>query len=305
MPVTVSATTGYAFRYVNAGTVRNEGVELSAFVLPVRTQDFTWTLNVNFARNRNKVVALYEDTDNLQLGSFQGGVTLNATLGQPFGVLKGQGFVMQDGQRVIGEDGYYAFSPATSVIGDVNAKWTGGIQNNFRYKDVSLSFLIDIKKGGSVFSLDQYYGQATGLYPETAGLNDLGNPKRLPISQGGGVVLEGVQADGTPNTVRVEAYDNEVTPYGYSNSPQEAFVYDAGFVKLREAALTYSLPKRWLGDRVQGIDVSLVGRNLWVIHSNVPYSDPEAGLSSGNLQGYQGGAYPSVRTVGFNFKFRF
>jgi TonB-linked SusC/RagA family outer membrane protein len=306
MPVTVSTTTGYGSRWVNAGTIENKGVEVSAFVLPVRSNDFTWTINLNWSRNRNKVTELYEENTNLQLASFQGGVTLNAALGQPYGVLRGRGFVYKDGQKVVGANGYYTKGPAQSIIGDINPNWTGGIQNNFKYKNIGLSFLVDIKKGGSVFSLDQYYGQATGLYPETAGLNDLGNPQRLPISQGGGVVLPGVKADGTPNTKRVEAYDNAVTPYGYTNNPQEGFVYDAGFIKLREAALTYSIPSKWLGEKaIKGIDVSLVGRNLWVIHSNVPYADPEAGLSSGNIQGYQSGAYPSVRTVGFNFKFRF
>lgn len=306
MAVDVSTTTGYGRNFVNAGTVRNEGVELSAFVLPVRSPNFSWTLNLNFSKNKNEVVELYQSNTNLQLGTFQGGVSLNATVGQPFGTLRGRDLVYLNGEKVVGEDGYYTFGPANSVIGDVNPEWQGGIQNNLRYKKLSLSFLIDIKKGGSVFSLDQYYGQATGVYPESAGLNDLGNPKRVPISEGGGVVLPGVQADGSPNTVRVEAYDNAVTPYGYSNNPQGSFVYDAGFVKLREAALTYSLPTGWLGtSAVKGIDLSLVGRNLWIIHSNVPYSDPEAGLSSGNIQGYQSGAYPSVRTFGFNVKFRF
>ncbi|WP_432714366.1 SusC/RagA family TonB-linked outer membrane protein [Pedobacter sp.] len=306
MAVDVSTTTGYGRNFVNAGSVRNEGVELSAFVTPIRTTDFTWGLNLNFSKNKNKVIELYETNTNLQLGTFQGGVTLNATVGQPFGTLRGRGFVYNNGEKVVGEDGYYVFGPANSIIGDVNPKWQGGIQNNIKYKSLGLSFLIDIKKGGSVFSLDQYYGQASGIYPESAGLNDLGNPKRVPISEGGGVILPGVQADGTPNTVRVEAFDSAVTPYGYSNNPQEAFVYDAGFVKLREAALTYTLPGTWMPTKaVKGIDVSLVGRNLWVIHSNVPYADPEAGLSSGNIQGYQSGAYPSVRTFGFNVKFRF
>ncbi|MEJ5962257.1 SusC/RagA family TonB-linked outer membrane protein [Pedobacter immunditicola] len=306
MAVDVSTTTGYGKNFVNAGTVRNQGFEVSAFVLPVRTQDFSWTMNFNFSRNRNKVMDLYGENDNLQLASFQGGVTLNATKGQPFGTLRAVDFVYNNGEKVVDANGYYAFSAANQIIGDVNPDWQGGIQNNFRYKDISLSFLIDIKKGGSVFSLDQYYGQATGLYPITAGLNDLGNPKRLPISAGGGVLLPGVTADGTPNTKRVEAYDNGTTPYGYSHNPQAAFVYDASFVKLREAAITYSVPSKWLGEKaIKGIDVSLVGRNLWVIHSNVPFSDPEAGLSSGNIQGYQSGAYPSVRNLGFNFKFRF
>src|SRR5690606_1421306 len=252
--------------------------------------------------NSSKMTELYEENTNLQLATFQGGVSLNATLGQPYGTIRGVDYVYVDGHqgdpdyRIVGEDGYYLQSAPNQVLGNIIPDWTGGIQNNFKYRDLSLSFLIDIKKGGSLFSLDQYYGLATGLYPETAGLNDLGNPKRLPISQGGGVVLPGYNEDGSPNTTRVEAYDNAVTPYGYSNNPQAGFVYDASYVKLREVALTYSLPNKWLANTnfFKGIDVSLVGRNLWLIHSNVPYADPEGGLSSGNLQGVQSGVYPAV-----------
>ncbi|QNL50843.1 SusC/RagA family TonB-linked outer membrane protein [Olivibacter sp. SDN3] len=307
IPVEVSATTGYQRRWVNAGSLRNEGVEVSAFVVPVRTNDFSWTLNLNFATVKSQMVELYEENTNIQLGTFQGGISLNATLNQPYGTIRGQDYVYSDGQRVVGEDGYYLFSEPNQVLGDIIPDWTGGIQNNFKYKDLSLSFLLDIKKGGSVFSLDQYYGMATGIYPETAGLNDLGNPVRTPVAQGGGVVLPGVKEDGTPNDIRVEAYDNSVTPYGYANNPQAGFVYDASYVKLRELALTYALPNRWLANTqfFKGIDVSLVGRNLWILHKNVPYSDPEAGLAAGNLQGVQSGAYPSVRNFGFNVRMRF
>lgn len=306
MAVNVSTTTGFGNKFVNAGTVRNQGIELSAFVLPIRNENFTWTMNLNFARNRNKVIALYEQNSNLQLASFNGGVTLNATIGQPFGILKGVDFVYVNGNKQVDADGYYSFSAPNQIIGDVNPLWTGGIQNNFKYKSFNFNFLIDIKQGGQFFSIDQYYGQSSGLYKETAGLNDLGNPKRLPISKGGGVVLPGVDKDGKPNTIRVEAYDSGVTPYGNSNNPQAGFIYDASFVKLREAAFTWSVPGKWLSNKaVKGIDVSLVGRNLWIIHKNIPYADPEAGLSSGNLQGNQSGAYPSVRNIGFNFKFRF
>lgn len=306
MPVDVSNTTGFNQKWVNAGTIRNQGIELSAFVLPVRNDNFTWTMNINFARNRNKVIELYEGNTNLQVGDLGGGgVSLNATLGEAYGTIRGVDFQYINGQKVVKENGYYAKSAPNQVLGDINADWTGGIQNNFKYKDISLSFLVDIKHGGSVFSLDQAYGQATGIYPETVGLNELGNPKRLPVSQGGGVLLPGVDKNGNPNTVRAEAFDGTSTPYGYINNPPAAFVYDASFVKLREAAITYSLPKKWIGEKVfKSVDVSLVGRNLWIIHKNLPYSDPEAGLSSGNIQGYQSGAYPSVRTFGFNFKFR-
>ncbi|MGK6351215.1 SusC/RagA family TonB-linked outer membrane protein [Parapedobacter sp. DT-150] len=307
MPIDVSNTTGYGRRWINAGDIQNQGMEVAAFVVPVRRPDFSWTLNLNLARNQNKVVDLYEDSENLQLATFQGGITLNATKGEPFGTLRGVDYVFDNGQKVVGEDGYYLTSPANQVIGDINPDWTGGVQNLFKYKDFGLSFSVDGKIGGDVFSLDQYYGMATGLYPETAGLNDLGNPKRVPIEDGGGVILPGVKEDGTPNDIRVEAYDNGTTPYGYSNNPQAGFVYDASFIKLREVSLTYSLPAVWMAASraFKGIDVSLIGRNLWIIHKNVPYSDPEEGLSAGNFQGVQSGAYPAVRSLGFNVRFRF
>jgi hypothetical protein len=170
---------------------------------------------------------------------------------------------------------------------------------------LTFSFLIDIRKGGSVFSLDTYYGFDTGLYPETAGLNDLGNPSRLPIAQGGGVIVKGVDANGQPNKVRVENTGSGL--YGYETNPNAAFVYDAGYVKLRQALISYSFPQSLVSKLgpVKGIDLSLIGRNLWIIHKNLPYADPEESLSSGNLQGYQSGAYPTVRTVSLNAKFTF
>jgi len=162
-----------------------------------------------------------------------------------------------------------------------------------------------VRQGGELFSLDLYYGLATGLYPETAGLNDLGNPSRDPVSAGGGIIHSGVKRDGTPNDIRVS--NTNYGSYGYARNPAAGFIYDASFVKLREAILTYSLPKTLMGklNPFKGIDVSLIGRNLWIIHKNLPYSDPEENISSGNLQGYQGGAYPAVRTFAFNVRFRF
>lgn len=307
MAVDVSSTTGFATKFVNAGTLENKGVEVQLFGSPIKTDNFSWTMNINFSKYTTRVTALYQENDNLQLATMQGGVTLNATLGEKMGSLKGRNFVYKDGQKVVGANGYYLRSGAGVVIGNISPDWIGGVSNAFTYKNLALNFLIDVHQGGDIFSLDQYYGQATGIYPESAGNNDLGNPSRLPISQGGGVVLAGVMEDGSPNTTRVENYDNSVTPYGYANNPTAVAIFDGSYVKLREASLTYTIPSDWLkGQKAfKAIDVSVIGRNLWLIHKNLPYSDPEAGLSSGNIQGYQSGAYPTVRSVGFNVRFRF
>lgn len=173
IPVDISQATGYSSKYMNAGDVQNKGIELSINATPVKTRDFTWDLKLNWTKNNNKVIALYGGSQNLPLGSFQGGVSLNAQLNQPYGNIFGKTWVIDSatGERVVGTNGrYLQTSTTTNVIGNINPDWIGGIWNSFRYKNISLTFLIDVRHGGDVFSLDTYYGMATGIYPETAGL---------------------------------------------------------------------------------------------------------------------------------------
>ncbi|MEO6930584.1 MAG: SusC/RagA family TonB-linked outer membrane protein, partial [Chitinophagaceae bacterium] len=302
-PVAVSASTGYTGKFINAGNVENKGIELSVFGSPVSNKNFAWNINVNYTRNRNKVVALYDNSKNLQIAAFQGGVSLNASLGRPYGELQSNTFQFLDGQRLVNANGGYTLSTTTNnIIGNVNPDWIGGVLNSFRYKNFNLSFLVDVRKGSDVFSLDMYYGTQAGVLPETAGKNDLGNPKRNALADGGGVILPGITADKQPNTRRIAYANNTVL------LPQSEFVYDASYVKLRETNITYTIPSNLLTgvkQYIKGIDVSLIGRNLWLIHKNVPYADPEETLSAGNVQGNQSGAYPTSRNIGFNLKVKF
>ena len=308
MPVILSTATGYNSKFLNAGTVENKGIEVSVFATPVQTKNFSWTINVNFARNRNKVVKLFEGANNLVLQDFQGGVSLNATLGQPYGQIRGNDYVYfddikSDANRIVGPNGRYRLSTnSNNVIGNANPDWTGGVSNTLKFGDVSFSFLIDTRQGGDIFSLDQFYGQGTGIYPESVALNDLGNPSRDPVASGGGIVLPGVKDDGTVNDIRRA---NSEGTLGY-RQPTAGFVYDASYIKLREASVNYTLPKTLVSKLkyFKGIDVALSGRNLWIIDKNIPYADPEESMSAGNLQGYQVGAYPTARTFTFNVKLR-
>jgi TonB-linked SusC/RagA family outer membrane protein len=305
MPASVSSATGFSSTYVNAGNIENKGVELSLFATPIKTADFSWNVNVNYTQNNSLVLSLYNGSQNLQIATFQGGVSFNATVGQPYGIIQGKTWNLKDGQKLVNANGRYSISTTTTNnIGNVNPNWIGGVNNSFRYKNLTFNFLIDIKQGGNVFSLDQYYGAATGVLAESAALNDKGNPSRNAIADGGGVIMPGVKADGTPNDIRVE---NVYGTYGYAYNPAAAFVYDASYIKLREANIVYSLPSsivRKLGG-VKGVDLSVFGRNLWIIQKFVPYADPEENLSSGNVQGYQSGAYPTTRSIGFNVKLLF
>jgi len=304
-PVSISTATGFSSQVINAGTMENKGVELSLFGSPVKTNDFEWRVDVNWGKNENKVLALPQGLTNLLLGSFQGGVSINATVGEPYGTIRGTDHEYINGQPVVKSNGYYKKASKKTVIGNFQPDWKGGINNRFTYKSFAMSFLIDIQKGGSVFSLDQWYGQGTGIYANTAGLNDLGNPLRDPVSLGGGEIFPGVKEDGTPNDIRAYAgwYANG---RGWARAVNSQAVFDAGYVKLREVSLSYKMPSKYLGKGfIQGLTFTAIGRNLWIINKHTPYSDPEAGLSAGNLQGMQSGAYPSTKDYGFSVKMEF
>ena len=334
MPVSVTAATGALRKFVNAGDIENKGIELALKVNPVRTADFNWDIGVNWSRNRNEVIELFGDQTNLQISTAQGGISFNATVGEPYGTIRGTNFIYDDatGEPLVflpggsfGEGARHLRTASPEVIGDINPDWKMGVLNGFSYKGVRLSALIDIQKGGDFFSLDNYYGFATGIYEHSAGLNDKGNPVRDAVADGGGYNIGGVLAavDGDGNFI-LDADGNYTssgsqanTNYGYAQdfftsdgywaSPNAKFVYDASYVKLREISITYSLPKTLFANSIlAGMDVSLIGRNLWIIHSNSPYSDPEAGLSAGTYQlGNQSGAYPAVKEYGLNLNVKF
>lgn len=306
IPVAVSYTTGYSSKYVNAGEVQNMGYEIILNGGIIVKNNFRWDMTINWAKNNNEVISLAEGIDNLQLAALQGGVTINARVGEPYGAIQGTDYVYTNGERTVGSNGYY-LRTATSdiVIGNVNPDWTGGMNNKFSYKSWNFSFLIDWQQGGSVFSLDAWYGMATGLYDVTVFTNDLGNPVRNTLADGGGLIVDGVYADGTPNTTRVAGDDYRV--FGYSRNPNSTFIYDASYVKLREVVLSYSIPQKTMqkANWIYGATFSLVGSNLWIIAKNLPYADPEASQSSGNIQGWQSGVMPTVRQIGFTVNLQF
>lgn len=314
-----STSTGYSSSLINAGNLENKGLEIALNGTPIKTKDFQWQVIVNWSRNRNKLLSLDEGRSNLQLANFQSGITLNATVGEPYGAIKGSDYTYdENGNKIVGNDGnYIQNTKKDNTIGNIQSKWRGGITNKISYKSLTFSFLIDVKKGGDVFSLDQGYGQDTGLYPETAGLNDLGNPVRNSLANGGGYINPGVMlnpsytpTNGLPkyiqNTTRVDASDSSEAygnGFGISANPDKAYIYDGSFVKLREASLSYSFPNKYFKKSfIKGMSLSLLGNNLWIIYKKIPYADPEAGSSAGNIQGYQSGVMPTVRTYSFNLK---
>ena len=325
IPLTVSQTTGYQNIMINAGEIQNKGIEVTLTATPVAVGSFRWDVAANWSRNKNEVISLYPGITNLRLNSvnLQGGVTVNAEVGRPYGEIKGKDYTYDDDGNIIinATTGRPVLTTSAAIpIGNFTPDWTGGLNNSFSYKNLSLSFLVDMQKGGDIWSLDMYYGMYSGLYPETAFINDLGNPVRDPLvyvdpddpSQGyaptsGGYIIEGVNiVDGAsvPNKTRVDATNSDA--FGAGILPQKAFIYDAGFVKLREVVFTYNVPSEFLSRTfIKGVSISAIGSNLWIIHKSLPYADPESGMTAGNIQGYSTGSLPTTRDFSFNLKLNF
>jgi hypothetical protein len=215
------------------------------------------------------------------------------------------------------------------VLGYFTPKWTGSVNNAFSFKGISLSFLIDTRQGGSIWSGTNYTGIYTGVLAASmpgrdeehggipyyyANNNQQGTAVRLDnhsaASPNGetvyhdGVIFNGVTADGKKNEAILPAqrYYKAV----YSSSLNESSVYDASFIKLREVKLGYALPQELIHKwGLQGVNVTVTARNLWYIDKKVPNIDPETAFNTGNGQGLETLQIPTVRSLGVNLKVTF
>ncbi len=312
LPLGVSATSGYTQAMVNAGNITNRGVELAATFIPVKKDDFDWTINFNVARARTDVVELADGLDNFVLPNFAVynaganlsgsstafGPTVNARVDEPFGMLVGRAFRRDDnGNRIVNADGAYVFDNNVE-LGSYLPDWSGGIINTMNYKNFVLNFSIDFQQGGLIYSVSQMFNAYSGLGAGTVGLNDKGNNMRDPVADGGGMRADGVLADGSQNEKYVDAQTFNKNLFRL----HENWLYDASYAKLRELSLGYKFDSE-LMNRIgfRTAYVALVGRNLWRIRQPVQGLDPSEIESVWS----EGGQLPGTTTFGVNVKLGF
>jgi hypothetical protein len=282
----VAPTSGYTFAAVNAGELSNKGVELQLTATPIKqTNGLTWDITANYAKNKNRLESLYGESSTYPIGSKFFNVSIEARVGEPFGSIVGYGYLQDaNGTQIYNASGLPQRTAATEIIGNIQPDWTGGLVNTFRYGSFDFSSQIDARVGGQLWSATNLFGTYAGILESTL----LGREE--------GVQIDGVLADGTPisRTVASETYHKS----GLYRI-DEHFVYDAGFVKLRELRLGWAVPQS-LTRAVSGyrFNIALVGRNLWT-HSNAPNIDPETAFTAGNQQGIEFGQLPATRSLGF------
>jgi TonB-linked SusC/RagA family outer membrane protein len=291
--VTVSPASGFTSAAVNAGKMQNKGFEALLNIVPIRTSGgFEWSSTINYAANKNKLVALAPGLQTIVLGSTW---TLNveARVGQPYGSLFGNGFLRDSATGQLLTSGGFPIKDAKRrVLGNINPTWVGGWNNTVSFGPFTASALIDVHKGGQIFSVSNMFGQYAGVFAESLKGRevDWNNP---------GLVIQGIDQDtGKPNTINVTAEDYFQNLFEI----HEAFIYDDSWVKLRELRFGVELPQSLTSRlRISALNIALVGRNLWT-HSNVPNIDPEFSYQTGNYQGAEFAALPTTRSLGFNVR---
>lgn len=323
LPVNISSATGYASAFINAGSMRNKGIELILKGTPVITKNFTWDASINFAANRNKVVSLSAGLTEIPYATHPGygnaAVTMKLIPGEAFGNLYGTHYLRyygsdpQDPKRtdksrplIIGTNGFPALGPVSSqkLLGNSQPDWLGGMTHTFTYKRLTLTALIDARWGFEKYNrLDNFFA-AFGIATYTLDRRDF-------------KVFDGVLADGSKNTKSVwlgQGTGPDGVAYGEGyyrlnyRTISEPFIQDASWVRLRSASLSYALPTKWFGKKsiIRNATVSATGNNLW-LHTDYFGLDPESvsADAGSNVDGFSGFTYPAARTFLFTLNVGF
>jgi len=293
LSIPISPASGYTTKNINAGEIDNKGLEITLGLVPFESKKgFNWNIDLNFAKNKNEVVSLAPGVEQYELGSYWD-LKVMAIPGQPYGSLYGADYLRDGDGNIINIDGVPQKGDY-KILGNYQPDWVGGINNEFSYKGVTASCLVDVHKGGDVYSMTNAWGRYAGALDETL------------IGREGGIVGVGVMDDGNGNWVTndVVVTAEEYNHAAFSDGIPAGSIFDASYVKLREIRIGYTFKKiPYLP--VKDLNISLVGRNLALLYSKVPHIDPETSFNNGNAQGIEFGQLPSATAYGFNISMKF
>ena len=287
----------YAYRYVNAGNIQNTGVELMIEGTPVEIKNFSWKTGINYAFNKNKVVRLHAELPVFQYGpyGFSSSYAMKLKKGGSFGDIYGKAFKRDtDGKILYETDGERQGLPMiegdgnTVKVGNANPDFTLGWTNAFSWKGLELSLLVDGRYGGKVLSQTQADMDMYGVTKVTGDARDRGY-----------VILEGEKI------TNVKGFYKSIV--GGRAGVTEYYMYDATNFRLRELALGYTFPKRWMEATkfFRDVQLAFTARNLFFIYKEAPF-DPDLILSTGNdNQAIEVYGMPTTRNMGFSLRVMF
>ncbi len=295
MSASYSIASGATSGYVPTGSTQNKGLELQLAGSPIRTKNFNWTTTLNITSVQNKI--LHTGPTNARLGLGQGRGTLGNAITAYLPGYAGPQIMAYDykydakGAIIVDASGLPVqgdFKPFGSVLPTLYGGWN----NEFSYKDLTFSFLIDYNYGNKVLSMTSYYSYVRGLNQATLAGRETG-------------VTTGVTAAGSANTVAATAQ----TYYtAVAQRITKTHILDGDFIKLRQVSLGYNIPQNYLKGLkiIQSAQISFVGRNLLCLMKKTDNIDPEATFGSNiNYYGIEGTNLPSTRSYGVNLNVKF
>ncbi len=316
MSAELAPSSGFQSQKINAGKVRNHGYEVLISGTAVSTNDFNYDLSLNFSKNYNEVVSLYEGVERrLLLEAVTGFAFVELRTGEPFGSIYGYDYAKNDkGQKLIDDHGN-AMKGDYKKLGDINPDLIGGLSNIISYKNFNLRFLIDFQLGGEYYSESRLYQDLFGTSKKSLQGRDewysthqgLLYGETIPGVVSKGYVEDGVNANsGEPNTVPVQPILRNFNII-YAQKIVSDYIMDATNVRLRELSLGYTLPKRWVDKSFfTKVNVSIIARNLFFFYNASGDYDPESGFNSGSIgNAFELNPMPTSRSYGFNVSLNF
>ena len=344
LPINTPTVSGVSAILVNAGNIQNRGIEIALDYVAINTSNFRWTTALNYSSNKNKIVKLYPGVTEYNLNANIGEISTWAIEGKSYGVMRTSIHSTTDAKtglpilawRSDARAAFPARSNKIQDVGDINAKFRGGWDNTFNYKNFSLNILVDAKIGGDFALLTYRYGTHTGVFPNSIQGRDaqaggiVWKSAYDGITYDDGRIVEGVfaagqkitQANGTQVDVGgmtfKEAYDKGFvepthTPqffYRYGSSStgvSDYWILENSWVSLRQVALSYNFPKKTFEKlKLNGLSLSVVGRDLFYIYQTLPYNyNPASNNSNNTAFSGEEGFLPKTRNVTFTLRASF
>ncbi|HRG52478.1 MAG TPA: SusC/RagA family TonB-linked outer membrane protein [Bacteroidia bacterium] len=305
----ISPSSGYTGLFSNSGQMENKGWEIALSGKPVDRENFKWEINVTWAKNKSKVLKLAEGVDELNIEAGFTQISSYAIVGQPYGAFYGTAYQRNsEGKLIIGADGLPVVDPKSKNLGNPYPDWLSGIRNTFTYKQISFSFLWDIRKGGKIWN---------GTYQR---MLNVGTAKESAENREGTFVIDGVMSGGqdadgyeiatnTPNTKEISAanyYRNYLGDGRAGGSASETGIQDGSWVRLRDISISYRLNLAAKSKYIQYIDLSVTGRNA-LLFTKYKGVDPETSLTGAgsNIQGFDYFNNPGTKSIFFGVKLGF
>lgn len=316
MPIELAPSSGFGSIMVNAGEVRNHGIEVLFSGTAISQADFNWDLSLNFSKNISEVVALYQGVDRrVLLSAVTGFAFVELRPGEPFGSIYGYDYARnENGQKLIDDYGY-PLQSEYKKLGDINPDLIGGLSNRLSYKNFNLSFLIDFQLGGDYYSQTKLYHDLFGNSPGSLKGREewysthtgllYGTP--IPGVVPRGYLEEGVNENtGEPNDIPLQPMLRNVNVIYFSKIVSD-YIFKATNVRMRELSIGYNLPQRWLKESfIKHVNVSFIARNLFFFYNASGDYDPESGFNSGSIgNAFTLNPMPSSRSYGFNLNLNF